>query len=225
MIAAASVINFLPNLIIYQTQDASILRAVEKAWPADVPRPYFITSAGFSAQLPALVGTDTELRRRAFSFLGLTEGFHPQDFDAWAARLASRAPEAGLARDISRIYGPNLYDSLYMLSYAISTLGEREPTGLNLVPGFRRLGGPGSTIPFGPSALGSGLAELAAGRSIDYAGVSGVFRYTPEGDRSGLASIACVAIDDAGNPIGSQPSGFVYDTNSESIVSATIDCP
>jgi len=226
MIAAASVIHFLPHLIVYQTQDAAILRAVENAWPAAVPRPYLITSAGFAAQLPALVGSDGALRRRAFSFLGLPEGFDPRSFDAWAAQLASRAPErTGAARDIGRVYGPNLYDSLYMLSYAISTLGELEPTGLNLVSGFRRLGGPGMTIPFGPTAMGSALAELAAGRSIDYAGVSGVFRYTPEGDRSGLASIACVAIDDTGTAVGTQPSGFVYDTHTKRIVSATIDCP
>jgi len=222
LIAARAISDFRPHFIIYQTQDAAILRAVESEWPAGVPKPYFIVSAGFSAQLPGFVGADAALRRRAFAFLGLPEGFEQAAFDQRAEGLRS---SSRLSRPISRVYGPNLYDSLYMLADAISTLGERQPTGLNLVPGFRRLGGPGRAVHFGPAELLDGMAELAAGRNIDYVGVSGMFHYTPEGDRSGLAATACVTIDEAGNATGLQASGFVYNTRTERVQSSLITCP
>ncbi|MEO8177856.1 MAG: hypothetical protein ABI895_03390 [Deltaproteobacteria bacterium] len=148
--------------------------------------------------------------------------FNEANFERWADTLRSSSQ---LTRPISRVYGPNLYDSVYMLAYAISTLGEQQPTGLNLVPGFRRLGGPGKSIAFGPSDLPRGIAELAAGRNIDYVGVNGVFHYTPRGDRSGLAATACVTIDAAGNSIGLQPSGFVYNPETQHVDSALISCP
>jgi hypothetical protein len=220
--AARSIIDFQPHFIIYQTQDASILRSVESGWPPGATKPYFIVSAGFSAQLPSFVGADAALRKRAFSFLGLPEGFNQANFERWAEILRS---SSGLTRPISRVYGPNLYDSLYMLAYAISTLGEQQPTGLNLVPGFRRLGGPGVSIPFGPTEMPKAMAELAAGRNIDYVGVNGVFHYTPQGDRAGLAAIGCLTTDEAGNATGLKASGFVYDTETQQVDSELISCP
>jgi hypothetical protein len=222
VVAARAIINFQPHFIIYQTQDASVLRDVESGWPSGVPKPYFIVSAGFAAGLPGLVGSDAALRKRAFSFLGLSEGFNELGFEQWASTLLSRSQ---LSRPISRVYGPNLYDSLYMLAYAISTLGEQPPTGLNLVPGFRRLGGPGISIQFGPTELPKAIAELATGRNIDYVGLNGVFHYTPSGDRTGLAATACSTIDEAGNAIGTKASGFVYDTDAQAVDSALISCP
>jgi hypothetical protein len=222
LIAARAIGDFRPHFLIYQTQDAALLRAVESEWPPDAPKPYFIVSAGFSGQLPSFVGGDAALRKRAFSFLGLPQGFNQATFEQWADALLS---SSRLTRSISRVYGPNLYDSLYMLAYAVSTLGEREPTGLNLVPGFRRLGGPGLTIQFGPTDMPKAMNELAAGRAIDYAGVSGVFHYTPEGDRGGLAATGCVTVDEAGNGVGIKASGFAYNVETARIESALISCP
>jgi hypothetical protein len=223
VVAARAIITFAPQVILYQTRDEEVLRAVESGWPTDVPKPYYIASPTFGARLPDLVGADADLRQRAFSLLGVSEGYDPASFDAWAARLRASAPTLG--RPISHIFGPNLYDSMYMLADALSTLGDSEPTGLNLVPGFRRLSGPGTTIPFGPDAMPSALGALAAGNAIDYIGVNGAFHYTPAGDRSGLAAIGCVTIDAAGNATGLKPSGFAYDPASQSVVSADVSCP
>jgi hypothetical protein len=223
VVAARAIINFEPQVILYQTRDEEVLRAVERGWPSNVPKPYFVVSAAFGAHLPALVGADADLRRRSFSLLGVSEGYEPARFDAWEARLRASAPT--LTRPVSHVYGPNLYDSMYMLAYALSTLGDREPTGLSLVPGFRRLSGPGTAIPFGPDAITAALDELTAGNAIDYIGINGAFHYTAAGDRSGLAAIGCVTIDPAGNAIGLKPSGFAYDPASQSVVSADVSCP
>jgi hypothetical protein len=196
---------------------------VESGWPPGVSKPYFIVSAGFGARLPDVVGADAALRKPAYSFLGLPKEFDEATFDQWSAALRTSSP--ALTRPISRVYGPNLYDSFYMLTYAISTLGDRAPTGLNLVPGFRRLGGGETPIRFGPSEMQTALDELAAGRSIDYVGVSGVFRYTAEGDRTGLAAIGCATIDEAGNAIGTTASGFAYDAEEQRIESTLISRP
>jgi branched-chain amino acid transport system substrate-binding protein len=223
VVAARAISDYRPHFIIYQTQNESLLEAVESGWPPGVSKPYFIVSAGFGARLPDFVGADAALRKRAYSFLGLPRGFDEASFDQWSAAL--RSSSSALTRPISRIYGPNLYDSLYMLTYAISTLGDLAPTGLNLVPGFRRLGASETPIRFGPSEMQSALDALAAGRSIDYVGVSGVFRYTAEGDRTGLAAIGCVTIDEAGNATGTKASGFVYDAEVQRIESTVISCP
>jgi hypothetical protein len=73
--------------------------------------------------------------------------------------------------------------------------------------------------------MAAALDELAAGNAIDYIGVNGAFRYTPAGDRSGLAGIGCVSIDAAGSATGLQASGFAFDPVSQRIVSDRVDCP
>jgi serine/threonine protein kinase len=224
--ALSAIFEFRPHFLIFQAPDAftPVLASAERLWPNGVPKPYVIVAAGLVAQLPGFLGTNAALRKRTFGFMGLPEGYDPAYFNQWAVALGSRSQD-WVTQSIGQVYGPNLYDSLYMVAYAISTLADKEPTGLNLVPGFRRLGGPGALVRFGPTDMPRAIGELAAGKSIEYVGINGAFRYTPRGDRTGLAATACTTIDGTGKAIGSKPSGFVYDTEMKRVLSAAIDCP
>ncbi|MEO8180440.1 MAG: hypothetical protein ABI895_16505 [Deltaproteobacteria bacterium] len=217
-----------PHVIVFQAAEAftPVLSTMERLWPIDFQKPYYIAASALTAQLPGFVGTDPALRRRTFAFMSLPDEVNPMDFTNWALTLRSRSQDLMTpSQAISRVHGPNLYDSVYMLAYAISTLGNREPTGLNLVPGFRRLGGPGRRVKFGPAELLGAMGDLAAGKDVDYIGINGAFRYTREGDRTGLSALACVTVDGTGEAIGTKASGFVYDARRKSTVSATLDCP
>lgn len=173
------------------------LEPLEEQWITGTgaqPRPYYFFSEG--AKLGQLISAVTASaashsdRRLASRVQTFGPRYNNQLFELMQTRYAA----ANNNSPIPDVYGvTGSYDAFYLVTYALIASGTFPPTGQTIAAGLARTVPPGVMITAGPSDVSRALAELAAGRSIDYDGVTGKLDFdVATGESAGDYNLYCV---------------------------------
>lgn len=195
-----------PNVVLFFGSQyvARIFSDAERTWPAGAPRPYYVSG------LPLMQLDETTVDARLFKRLfGVTT---PSNTPA-NAKFALHY-NATFDDRITLGFAPNTtYDAFYVLGYAAYAVDAGPLTGATLADAVRRLVGPGAKIEVGPARIMEGVAELAAGRSIDLDGAGSALDFDlATGEDPTDHVILSVGRGVDGKPIGVE-SGLVFDAH------------
>lgn len=171
--------NFKPNIIaLFGTTEVveSILKPLEASWPMMVLRPaYLISDGGKKAELLGAVAANPPLRLRIRGTVpGVVENTN-QLFKLFRLAYQSRfqstmACPSSMCPDIFGMAGA--YDSVYLVSLAIASLGAQPVTGDGIAAGMTKLTG-GAKYQIGMDKLQDALNSVAGGKMLDVDGASG----------------------------------------------------
>jgi branched-chain amino acid transport system substrate-binding protein len=200
------------------------LDPIEEQWStgADAqPRPFYILSEGakliqLASSVAASVAShpDRKLKDRMHVF-------GPRYNDTLYDLLLSRYAAAYNNEQMPDIYGvTGSYDGFYLVAYALAAIRAPQPTGATIAEGLMHLVPPGTTISAGPYDVSKAIVELAAGRNIDYDGVTGPLDFdVATGDSPGDYNLYCV------QSTGFARAGQYFDSRAAHWVGEYEPCP
>lgn len=179
-IIGAMVGNFMPNFVLLVGTAEIISKgmvSIEGQWPtgASSPaRPYYLVSEGAKlAELISAVAQSTD-RHPDQKLTSRVRVFGPRYNQTLYSLLQNRY-SAAYNEPMPDIYGvTGSYDAFYLIAYALlASQNPSVPTGASIASGLARTVPPGQAITAGPTDISKAVSELAAGRNIDYDGVTG----------------------------------------------------
>lgn len=217
--AAAQVLNEAtpPNLIaLFGTSEVTtkFITPVESNWPTGM-RPFYVVSDGGKKQeLLDLIKSNNAIRTRVRGTVPGTAGATFQAFSLhYQGKFNSTPAVFGMA---------GAYDSTYILTYTMASLGSATPTGATIAGAMKKLVG-GTKLVVGPDTLSTAMQTLGAGGSLDIDGASGPLDFDLAAHEA-LSDIDvwCVAI--LNNTTTFESSGRHYDSSTKAMV-GTFSCP
>ena len=218
----AALTAFAPNIVaFFGTNEAvsQILTPLEQAWPTGgtpPPRPFYTLSDGgeVSELLTACKGNDA-LRTR---IRGTVPGTRNPLFQQFSLRYQGKynAPA-----DVFGMAGS--YDALYLLAYAMASLGSKPIDGTGIAGGMSFLVG-GLKTEVGPAGIKTAIQTLGSGSKIDIDGASGPLAFDLNlHEAVSDIDIWCVGKDGQQNPVFIS-SGQSYDASAGKI-GGLFSCP
>lgn len=215
---------FLPDIVVLAgTADIvpNVLSPLEQRWPADRPRPIYLTIDPLkSAELLNAAASSDDLRRRIRG-TGTTPSTRSKaTYDAFRVSYELRYP--GSQANGSGL-GPS-YDTVYAMAFAMAATRELPVTGPNLVQGFARLSGGTSDIEVQSTQVLAGFQRLVAGQSINAIGTFGPLSWGPNGAvLGGTLEVWCIGV--TAGKAGYQSSGLTLDLTTGRISGDYAPCP
>lgn len=173
------------------------LEPIEEQWVTGSgaqARPFYFFSEGAKlGQLITAVAA-SEASHPDRKLMSRLQTFGPRYNNQLFELMQTRYAAANNNAPMPDVYGlTGSYDAFYLLTYALTASGTFPPTGKSIATGLARTVPPGTTIAAGPSDLSRGLAELIAGRNIDYDGVTGKLDFDiTTGESAGDYNLYCV---------------------------------
>ncbi len=218
----AQVVAFQPNVIaLFGTNEvvSSGLDAIESSWPGGStppPRPYYLLSDGGEVQeLLTEISSFPTLRTRV---RGIVPGTNNALFQAFNLKYL------GKYQNPANVFGmAGSYDSIYLLAYAIASIGSGTVDGTGIAAGMDKMVG-GTPINVGTGSMQSALTTLTAGNAIAINGASGPLHFDLSAHEAPSdIDVWCVGLDGSQNPqfVDSTRS---YDSASGQMV-GTYKCP
>ena len=211
--ALQQVYGFKPHIIIHSSNILTVPRvfaSLEALWPSSSgPKPIHVSlqSSWISKPLFDVMATDPTLNRRVF--VASTKA------DAGSGRIGTfflnfkqKFPEFMNAANNPLI--PNIYDSAYLMIYALAAVGNKPILGESVAVGMTRLGPPGMQLTDDPENVAQNLKVLTEGGNLDLVGLSGPLDFdVKEGGVLGDSEIRCPQLSGS-TVIGFQSSKFSY---------------
>jgi branched-chain amino acid transport system substrate-binding protein len=221
--AVAQVVAFQPNIVaLFGTNEvvSSGLDAIEQTWPGGTtppPRPYYLISDGGEVQelldeITKSAGVRTRVR-------GTVPGTNNSLFQAFSLKYS------GKYGSFPNVFGQaGSYDSVYLLAYAIASLGSNATVdGTGISNGMTKMVG-GMAIDVGVGQMQAAVNTLMGGAAIDINGSSGPLDFDVKAHEAPSdIDVWCVTIDGQGNP-QFQDSQRSYDSKTGQMV-GTYKCP
>jgi len=219
----SQIVGFVPNLVaLFGTNEviSAGLTAIESSWPGGTtppPRPYYLVSDGGEVQelldaIKASPGLRTRVR-------GTVPGTNNPLFQAFNLKYQGKY---GSPADVFGMAGS--YDSIYLLAYAIDTLGSAPVDGTGIAAGMAKMVGGTTKIDVGTAGIQSAFSTLGSGAAIDINGASGPLDFDVNmHEAPSDIDVWCVTIDGQGNP-AFKSSGRSFDSQSGQMV-GTYSCP
>lgn len=215
----AQIVAFQPNLIaLFGTNEvvSSGLDAIESSWPTGPARPFYLISDGGECQeLLTEMSTNTGVRTRV---RGTVPGTNNPLFQAFSLEYQGTY---GAPAEVFGMAGS--YDSIYLLAYAITSIGSGMINGTAVSNGMDKMVG-GAPINVGTGDIKSAFNTLSAGNAIAINGASGPLHFDlTEHEAPSDINVWCVGLDGSNNP-EFESSGRSYDATSSMMV-GTFSCP
>jgi branched-chain amino acid transport system substrate-binding protein len=218
--AVAQVITDKPNLLVLVGTAEVItkfLTPVEASWPGATPRPLYLLSdaARKTDALDAVKGNDP-LRLRV---RGTVPGTANALFNSFKLRYAGK-----FGGDTSVFGMAGAYDSVYLLAYAIVSLGASPVTGKAIAAAMPKMVG-GTKTDLVPDGIKAAFQTLAnASGKLDVNGASGPLDFDPaQHEAQSDIVVFCISKDGGGNPVFSETGRF-YDASAKKMA-GTFACP
>jgi branched-chain amino acid transport system substrate-binding protein len=206
-------------VVLTDARSVALVEAVEARWKGDAPRPLYLVANDLPGRFAKFLGASADRRRRLLTI------------ESTAASMANARfiirYNAVHQDQVSPTHNPGvLYDSFYLLAYAVYALGDAAPTGAGIARAFERLIPPGRPIEVGPTNVFEALTALANGERIDLAGTQTGLDLDPAtGETPADFVLFCSGVDAKGAATGADvESGVVLRTNARTI-DGTIKCP
>jgi ABC-type branched-subunit amino acid transport system substrate-binding protein len=217
--AAAQVVTDADNLLVgIGTTEiiTKFLTPVETNWSGSTPRPlYLFSDAGEKAELLTAVTGNDALRARV---RGTVPGTSNPLFGTFTIQYQGKYGSAPTAFGTA-----GAYDSLYLVAYALVSLGTQPVTGTAIAGAMAKMVG-GQSVDVGAAHIKSAFQILQSGNAIDINGASGPLDFDlAKHEAPSDITVWCISKDGSGNPIFA-PSGRFYDA-SKSQMSGTFACP
>ena len=211
--ALQQVFAFKPHIVIHSSNILTVPRvfaSLEALWPATSgPKPIHVSlqSSWISKPLFDVMATDPTLKQRVF--VASTKA------DAGSSRIGTfflnfkqKFPEFNNAANNPLI--PNIYDSAYLMIYALAAVGNKPITGESIAVGMSRLGPPGTQLTDDAENVAQNLKVLTEGGNLDLIGLSGPLDFdVKEGGVVGDSEIRCPQLSGS-TVIGFQSSKYSY---------------
>jgi len=211
--ALQQVYGFKPHIIIHSSNILTVPRvfaSLEALWPASSgPKPIHVSlqSSWIAKPLFDVIATDPTLKQRVF--VASTKA------DAGSARIGTfflnfkqKFPEFTNSSNNPLI--PNIYDSAYLMIYALAAVGNKPITGESIAVAMSRLGPPGTQLTNDAENVAQSLKVLTEGGNLDLVGLSGPLDFdVKEGGVVGDSEIRCPQLSGS-TVIGFQPSKYSY---------------
>lgn len=202
-------------LLVLGTTEAvsEIMAPLEEGWTNTVYRPFYVfADGGIVEELWAYVGTNDELRRR---ILGTVPGTQNALFSTFRRTYTSKYGESP-SPDVFGAAGG--YDAVYLIGYAIASIGSAEVTGPNLVPGLARLAAGGKRVQVGFDAINDAFKAIAEGGPLDFDGASGPLDFDiTTGEALSDFQIWCLPKDENGAATTARLSGWYMDAQTKQL--------
>ena len=217
--AAAGVVADKDNLVIgIGTTEiiTKFLSPVESNWPSATPRAlYLFSDAGEKPEMLTAVTGNDALRQR---IRGTVPGTNNPLFGAFNIQYQ------GKYGALANVFGmAGAYDSLYLVAYAIVSLGTQPVTGANIAGAMSKMIG-GSKSPVGAGNIQSAFQVLESGNAIDIDGASGPLDFDlAKHEALSDITVWCISTDGSGNPVFAA-SGRYYDSPSQQM-KGSFACP
>jgi branched-chain amino acid transport system substrate-binding protein len=222
--AVAQVVAFQPNIVaLFGTNEvvSSGLDAIETSWPggsSPPPRPYYLVSDGGEVQelldeIKSNAGVRTRVR-------GTVPGTNNPLFQAFSLKYS------GKYGSFPNVFGQaGSYDSVYLLAYAIASLGSNATVnGDGIATGMTKMVGGTTAIDVGTGQMQSAVTTLMGGSAININGASGPLDFdTKLHEAPSDIDVWCVVLDGQGNPQFGD-STRSYDATTAQMV-GTYKCP
>ena len=221
--AVAQVVTFQPNIVaLFGTNEviSSGLDTIEQTWPggsSPPPRPYYLISDGGEVQemldeITKNPGVRTRVR-------GTVPGTNNSLFQAFNLKYS------GKYGSFPNVFGQaGSYDSIYLLAYAISSLGSNATVdGTAIANGMTKMVG-GGAIDVGVGQMQTAVNALMGGSAIDINGSSGPLDFDIKAHEAPSdIDVWCVGLDNQNNPLF-EDSLRSYDSKM-GIMVGTYKCP
>ncbi len=207
--------NFQPHVILAlgTTEGVTeVFTQVEAQWPTVDPPPrphYLFPDGGKVVELVQTIGDNNDLRTRV---RGTVPGGSSALYEAFRSRYKGffdqKEPLA---------FADTGYDALYLLAYAMVSIGDKEVTGTNIAAGLKKMN-KGTLIDTGPGKINAAFQSLQGSGEIDYNGASGPLNFDPAtGEAKANIDIWCVVFDQDMNAVF-KSSGQKYDAVQSKLV-------
>ncbi len=223
--AVEKIILQKPHIVILAgTTEAvtSVLVPIEKGWPSNTPRPWYIFTEG--SKMPELIDEVNQPANKSNGLRTRVVGTVPGPVAGSPAYTRFTSLYNATVRDGSEASAPytaNSYDAFYALMYAAAWVGDRGLTGANLALGLKSLAGAADTkITVGTDDLATAFARLAQGKGINLEGASGPLNFDAAGDVEGSIQVWCTKSDGSGTALGFADSGLYYDASTKKMEGA-----
>lgn len=224
---------YKPHVVLWATGPDGLplgFTPFNRTLPASLPVPYQLTL--YNAVSVTIVGQLASLnknlvRQRYFGFDARGLGFNLNDLKALDGTLRTRFPEFSSQPPLfNGTINAVIYDTVYMLSLAVTAIGDQPLTGPNLSKGLRRVADAngGTAVPWGSAGLSPAVAALSRGESLLYTGVSGKILFDKNGDRPGNPFVFCVPPGPSNSP-GTQLVESGYALVDGQVVGTVTNCP
>ncbi|HEY5960505.1 MAG TPA: hypothetical protein VIV60_28325, partial [Polyangiaceae bacterium] len=192
--------NFKPNIILAVGTAEVIVRglaAIEEQWITGAgaqPRPFYVFSEGAKLTQLASDVTASEATHSDRKLKTRVQVFGPRYNERLYGLLQSRYSAASNGQAIPDAYGiTGSYDAFYLIAYALVANGTGALSGTAVSEGLKHMVAPGIGISAGPYDISQAMAELVAGRNIDFDGVTGKLDFdVATGDAPGDYNLYCV---------------------------------
>ena len=213
--AVGQITGFAPNIVaLFGTNEviSSGLDAIEAAGV----HPYYLVSDGGEVQeLIDEVTAQPTIRTRV---RGTVPGTNNPLFQSFALKYQGKYQAPA---DVFGMAGS--YDSIYLMAYAIASLGSAPASGTGMANGMDKMVG-GVPIDVGTSQMQAAINALKGGGAIDINGASGPLDFDlTQHEAPSDIEVWCVVLDGKGNP-SFLPSGRSYDSAQQKMV-GTYQCP
>jgi branched-chain amino acid transport system substrate-binding protein len=222
--AIDELVAFTPHVVIIAGTTegiTDIFTPLEARWPAAGRfRPRYVMTDGLQPrpQLLAAVGSDAELRHR---ILGTAPGTSSPLYQKFLGRYGSVFQDGTQPSQATAA----TYDAVYLLSYAIASLGAEPLSGPRVNEGLMRMVPPGARIDVGPENINDALTRLEAGQPIDFNGASGPLDFdVSTGEAEADVQVWCLDVDAKGVAVEFKDSGLFYDATRKAL-SGEMSCP
>ena len=220
--AVDQLLAFQPHVLIVIGTAESVTKVFtpfEAGWTQPSFRPRYVLADG--AEIPEVVtaiGPSADLRHRV---LGTVPGTTAPLYQKFVSHYRSAITD-GTEPDQ---YTAAAYDAAYLLAYASVVVGDQPITGAALNEGLKHTVPPAKLEPVGQGAIPDALAELLAGRNIDFDGASGPLDFDVNaGEAQADIQIWCVGADPTGNANAIKNSGMYYSAITKRL-EGSIGCP
>ncbi|CAN5677181.1 hypothetical protein BH09MYX1_BH09MYX1_35680 [soil metagenome] len=217
--AAGQVLSDKPHLIVLMGTAEVItkfLTPVETGWPGGTPRPLYLLSdaARKTELLDASKGNDP-LRIRV---RGTVPGTTNPLFNSFKLRYAGK-----FGSDTSTFGLAGSFDSVYLLAYAITSLGTAPVTGKSIADAMKKMVG-GTKLDLIPDNIKTAFNILGAGTALDVNGASGPLDFDLAAHEAESDIVVfCIGKDGGGNPAFAETGRF-YDASAKKMT-GTFACP
>jgi branched-chain amino acid transport system substrate-binding protein len=202
--------EFTPDIVVLAGTSElieNILVPLEKAWPADRARPYYmlIDSLKNKELLDAVAGSD-ELRKRVRG-TGITPSPRSRNvYDAF--QLSYQLAYPGTPSDVAGL-GPT-YDATYAIAYALAATQGRPVSGRSVAEGLRMLSDGRTEIEVQAVTVLAAFSRLAMKEAISAIGTFGPLAWGPNGAVLGGA-LELWCIENRAGRLSYQSSGLTLD--------------
>ncbi len=200
--------NFKPDIVaLYGSQEvpAVVLQIEKLGLPA---APYYTGTAGalVSNVLPDYVGSDDKIRRRIAIFQP-GRGSTDPGVARFYQRLGAAYPE-----DVPNELAALVFDSTYMVFYALAAAGDKPVTPDILGSALLTKMQTGPAINVGPTDMLNAIGAMESGGGITFKGIEADGNFDANGDIATNYQVFCVdnTVTD-GDLVGFRASGLKYD--------------